>query len=150
VPVSGVTMDDCAALAREFGRRLAEELDVPVYLYEAAARAEHRRTLRQIRAGEYEGLAEKLQRPEWQPDFGRAGSRPAGGATVTGARRFLIAYNVNLLATKEQAHRIALDLREQGRGPEQPGRLQAVKAVGWWVEEYQMAQVSMNLDDFTV
>jgi glutamate formiminotransferase / formiminotetrahydrofolate cyclodeaminase len=150
VPVSGVTMDDCVALSREFGRRAAEELGIPVYLYEAAASQEHRRTLRQIRAGEYEGLAEKIARPEWRPDFGPARFVPAWGATVTGARHFLIAYNVNLLATKEQAHRIALDLREQGRGPQQPGRLRAVKAVGWWVEEYGMAQVSMNLDDYKV
>lgn len=150
VPVCGVTMDDCVACAREFGRRAAEELGVPVYLYEAAATQAHRRTLRQIRAGEYEGLGEKIARPEWQPDFGPAAFVPAWGATVTGARNFLIAYNVNLLATKEQAHRIALDLREHGRGPKHPGRLRAVKAVGWWVEEYQMAQVSMNLDDYNV
>jgi len=150
VPVSGVTLEDCVALSRAFGRRAAEELGIPVYLYEAAASQPHRRTLSQIRAGEYEGLAEKIARPDWQPDFGPARFLPAWGATVTGARHFLIAYNVNLLATKEQAHRIALELREQGRGPQQPGRLRAVKAVGWWVEEYGMAQVSMNLDDFKV
>ena len=150
VPVSGVTLEECVALARDFGRRAAEELAIPVYLYEAAASQPHRRTLSQIRAGEYEGLAEKIGRPDWQPDFGPARFLPGWGATVTGARHFLIAYNVNLLATKEQAHRIALDLREQGRGPQQPGRLRAVKAVGWWVEEYGMAQVSMNLDDFKV
>jgi glutamate formiminotransferase/formiminotetrahydrofolate cyclodeaminase len=146
--VTGVTMGDCIACAREFGRRAAQELGIPVYLYEQAAQHDHRRTLSQIRAGEYEGLAEKITRPEWRPDFGPATFVPAWGATVTGARHFLIAYNVNLLATKEQAHRIALDLREQGRGPQQPGRLRAVKAVGWWVDEYQMAQVSMNLDDY--
>ena len=150
VPVSGVTLEECVALARDFGRRAAEELAIPVYLYEAAASQPHRRTLSQIRAGEYEGLPEKIARPDWQPDFGPARFLPGWGATVTGARHFLIAYNVNLLATKEQAHRIALDLREQGRGPQQPGRLRAVKAVGWWVEEYGMAQVSMNLDDFKV
>ena len=150
VPVSGVTMEECVACAREFGSRAAAELGIPVYLYEAAAREEHRRTLRQIRAGEYEGLAEKIRRPEWRPDFGPPEFVPAWGATVTGARHFLIAYNVNLLGTKEQAHRIALDLREQGRGPEAPGRLRAVKAVGWWVEEYGMAQISMNLDDYLV
>ena len=148
VPVSGVSMDDCVACAREFGRRAAEELGVPVYLYEAAAVHDHRRSLRQIRAGEYEGLAEKIQRPEWKPDFGPAAFVPTWGATAAGARNFLIAYNVNLLATKEQAHRIALDLREHGRSAEEPGRLRAVKAVGWWVEEYGLAQVSMNLEDF--
>jgi glutamate formiminotransferase/formiminotetrahydrofolate cyclodeaminase len=148
VPVSGVSMDECVACAREFGRRLAEELRVPVFLYGAAATAPHREALRDVRAGEYEGLADKLRRPEWQPDFGPAELVPEWGATVTGARDFLIAYNVNVLGTKEQAHRIALDVREQGRGPSEPGRLRKVKAIGWWVEEYGLAQVSMNLDDY--
>jgi glutamate formiminotransferase/formiminotetrahydrofolate cyclodeaminase len=150
VPVAGVTMEDCVECATAFGRRAAEELQVPIYLYEAAARAEHRRTLKQIRAGEYEGLAEKIRRPEWRPDFGPAEFVPAWGATATGARFFLIAYNVNVLGTKEQAHRIALSVREQGRGPKEPGRLKAVKGIGWYVEEYGLAQVSMNLDDYTV
>jgi glutamate formiminotransferase/formiminotetrahydrofolate cyclodeaminase len=150
VPVAGVSMDDCVACAREFGRRLAEALGVPVYLYEAAATRPQRRSLKQIRAGEYEGLAERLQHEEWRPDFGPAAFVPQWGATVTGARDFLIAYNVNLLGTKEQAHRIALDLREQGRGPGEPGRLRAVKAIGWWVAEHGLAQVSMNLDDYSV
>jgi glutamate formiminotransferase/formiminotetrahydrofolate cyclodeaminase len=150
VPVAGVSMEECVALAREFARRLADELGVPVYLYEEAASQPHRKSLRQIRAGEYEGLADKLRQPEWQPDFGPPDFLPEWGATVTGARFFLIAYNVNILGTREQAHRIALDVREQGRGPGQPGVLRAVKAIGWWVEEYGLAQVSMNLDDFTV
>ncbi len=150
VPVAGVTMDDCVECARAFGRRAADELGVPIFLYEAAATQEHRKTLAQIRAGEYEGLADKLRRPEWAPDFGPAEPVPEWGATATGARFFLIAYNVNLLGTKEQAHRIALDLREQGRGPGQPGRLQKVKGIGWWVDEYNLAQISMNLDDYTV
>lgn len=150
VPVSGVTMDDCVACSREFGRRAAAELGVPIYLYEAAATQAHRKALRQIREGEYEGLAEKIQRPEWAPDFGPAEFVPSWGASVTGARFFLIAYNVNVLGTKEQAHRMALNLREQGRGPKEPGRLKAVKAIGWWVDEYGLAQISMNLDDYTV
>ncbi len=150
VPVSGVTMDDCVACSREFGRRAAAELGIPIYLYEAASTQAHRKALRQIREGEYEGLAEKIQRPEWAPDFGPAEFVPSWGASVTGARFFLIAYNVNVLGTKEQAHRIALNLREQGRGPEEPGRLKAVKAIGWWVDEYGLAQISMNLDDYTV
>jgi glutamate formiminotransferase/formiminotetrahydrofolate cyclodeaminase len=150
VPVSGVTMDDCVACAREFGERLARELGVSVFLYEAASTQAHRKSLKQIRAGEYEGLAERLKRPEWKPDFGPAEMVPAWGATATGGRDFLIAYNVNVLGTKEQAHRIALDLRTQGRGPEDPGRLPAVKAIGWWVDEYRTAQVSMNLDDYHV
>ncbi len=150
VPVSGVSIDDCVACGQEFGRRLAAELGVPVFLYEAAAQQAHRKSLKQIRAGEYEGLKGRIGRPEWKPDYGPAEFVPAWGATATGARDFLIAYNVNVLGTKEQAHRIALDLREQGRGPDRPGRLPAVKAIGWWVEEYGLAQVSMNLDDFKV
>lgn len=147
VPVAGVTLDECARLAEEFGRRAAAELGIPVYLYGAAARHPHRSSLAQIREGEYEGLAERIIRPEWAPDFGPAAFVPTWGATAAGARGFLIAYNVNLLGTREQAHRIALDLREQGRGPEHPGKLRAVKGIGWWVEEYGLAQVSMNLED---
>ena len=150
VPVSGVSMDDCVACAREFGRRAAQELGVPIYLYEAASGQAHRKSLKQIRAGEYEGWAEKIGKPEWKPDYGPAEFVPGWGATVTGARFFLIAYNVNILGTKEQAHRIALNVREQGRGPGEPGQLKAVKGIGWWVDEYGMAQVSMNLDDYTV
>ncbi len=148
VPVSGVTMADCVGLANAFGERLAKELGVPVYLYGHAARAEHRRTLQQIRAGEYEALAERITRPEWAPDYGPAAFVPDWGATCAGARDFLIAYNVNVLGTKEQAHRIALDIREAGRGPGQPGLLKAVRAIGWQVEEYGLAQVSINLEDF--
>jgi glutamate formiminotransferase/formiminotetrahydrofolate cyclodeaminase len=150
VPVSGVTMADCVAAARAFGERAARELGVPVFLYEAAATAPHRTALKDIRAGEYEGLAEKLTQAEWAPDYGPRTFVPAWGATATGARDFLIAYNVNVLGTKEQAHRIALNVREQGRGPKEPGRLKKVKGIGWWVEEYGLAQVSMNLDDFKV
>ncbi len=148
VPVAGVTMDDCADLARAFGERLAAELGVPVYLYGQAARSDDRRTLRQIRAGEYEALAERIVTPQWRPDYGPAELVPEWGATCTGARDFLVAYNVNVLGTKEQAHRIALDIREQGRGPDQPGRLKAVRAIGWWVDEYDVAQVSINLEDY--
>jgi glutamate formiminotransferase/formiminotetrahydrofolate cyclodeaminase len=148
VPVSGVTMEDCVRLANAFGERAAAELGIPVYLYGHAARADHRRTLQQIRAGEYEALAERIVRPEWKPDYGPAALVPEWGATCAGARDFLIAYNVNVLGTKEQAHRIALDVREQGRGPGQPGRLKAVRAIGWWVEEYGLAQVSINLEDY--
>ena len=148
VPVSGVTMQDCVECARAFGRRAAEELGIPVFLYEAASQQAHRKSLAQIRAGEYEGLAEKLRRPEWAPDYGPSEFLPEWGATAAGARFFLIAYNVNVLGTKEQAHRIALSVREQGRGPDRPGRLKAVKGIGWWVAEYGLAQVSMNLDDY--
>jgi glutamate formiminotransferase/formiminotetrahydrofolate cyclodeaminase len=148
VPVAGTTMAQCVEVAREFARRLGQELEVPVYLYEAAAQADYRRSLPQIRAGEYEGLAQKLADPRWQPDAGPAVFDARWGATVTGARNFLIAYNVNILGTASQAHRIALNLREAGRGPEQPGRLKAVKGLGWYVDEYGLAQVTVNLTDY--
>lgn len=150
VPVANVTMEECVSCAREFGRRAAEELNIPIFLYEEAAERDYRKSLKQIRAGEYEGLAEKIVRPEWKPDFGPASFVPRWGATATGARFFLVAYNVNILGTKEQAHRIALNIREQGRGDGEPGRLRAVKGIGWYVEEYNMAQVSMNLDNYTI
>jgi glutamate formiminotransferase/formiminotetrahydrofolate cyclodeaminase len=145
-----VTLEECVACAKSFGARAAQELGVPIFLYEAAAGAPHRTALKDIRAGEYEGLAEKLQKPEWAPDYGPARFVPEWGATVAGARDFLIAYNVNVLGTKEQAHRIALNVREQGRGPQEPGRLRKVKAIGWWVEEQGLAQISMNLDDYRI
>ena len=147
VPVSGVTMAECVTIAEEFGRRLADELKVPVYLYEEAARHGQRTKLADIREGEYEGLAKKLADPAWQPDFGPDTLVPSWGATVTGARMFLIAYNVNILGTPNQAHRIALDLRETGRGDGQPGRLPAVQGMGWYVDEYGLAQVTVNLTD---
>ncbi|MGC8491705.1 MAG: glutamate formimidoyltransferase [Syntrophobacteraceae bacterium] len=150
VPVANTTMEECVAIAEAFGRRLAEELNVPVYLYENAARQDYRRTLPDIRRGEYEGLPKKLRDPAWKPDFGPAAFVPSWGATATGARMFLIAYNVNILGTSNQAHRIALNLREAGRGEKQPGRLKAVKGMGWFVGEYNMAQVTVNLTDYTV
>jgi glutamate formiminotransferase/formiminotetrahydrofolate cyclodeaminase len=150
VPVANVTTEECVECAKQFGKRLGEELGVPVYLYEDAQPLEYRKSLKQIRAGEYEGLEEKLKQPEWKPDFGPATFVPHYGATVTGSRFFLIAYNVNILGTKEQANRIAFDLREQGRGSSQPGKLKSVKGIGWWVEEYNLAQVSMNLDNYTI
>ncbi|XP_059955749.1 formimidoyltransferase-cyclodeaminase [Mesoplodon densirostris] len=150
IPVRGVTMDECVLCAQAFGQRLAEELGVPVYLYGEAARTDGRRSLPAIRAGEYEALPEKLKQAEWAPDFGPSSFVPSWGATVTGARKFLIAFNVNLLSTREQAHRIALDLREQGRGKGQPGRLRKVQGIGWYLDEKNLAQVSMNLLDFEV
>jgi glutamate formiminotransferase/formiminotetrahydrofolate cyclodeaminase len=150
VPVANVTMEDCVAASREFARRAAEELEIPLFLYEEAAEKPYRKTLPQIREGEYEGLAERLKQPEWRPDFGPDRFVPEWGATVTGARNFLIAYNVNILGTPNQAHRIALNLREAGRGPEDPGRLKAVKGMGWFVDDYNLAQVTVNLTDFRV
>ena len=147
VPVSEVTVEECVELAKRFGARLAAELEVPVFLYGAAAPAAYRSSMPQIRAGEYEGLADKLGKPEWQPDFGPASFVPSWGATVTGVRKFLIAYNVNMVATKEQAHTIALNLREKGRGEVQPGRLRGVQGIGWWLAEANIAQISLNLTD---
>lgn len=95
----------------------------------------------QIRSGEYEGLESKLKKPEWAPDFGQADFVPSWGATVTGVRKFLIAYNINLVSTKEQAHRIALNLRTQGRNGGPAGRLKAVQGIGWWLAEKNIAQV---------
>ncbi|KAJ7344546.1 hypothetical protein JRQ81_000496 [Phrynocephalus forsythii] len=148
IPVRNVTMEDCVRCANLFGKRLADELHVPVYLYGEAARNESRRSLPAIRAGEYEALPEKLRKAEWTPDFGSANFVPSWGATVTGARKFLIAYNINLLCTKELAHRIALNIREQGRGKDQPGRLKQVQGIGWYLDEQNIAQVSTNLLDF--
>jgi glutamate formiminotransferase/formiminotetrahydrofolate cyclodeaminase len=167
VPVSGITMDECVEVARTLGRRLGDELQVPVYFYEYAATREARRSLAVVRSGEYEGLARKLQDPEWQPDAGPARFDPRYGASVVGAREFLIAYNVNLnTRDKKLAHEIALNIREggrlkrdahgnpvvdaAGRQVKQPGRLQAVRAIGWYIDQYRQAQVSINLINYKV
>jgi glutamate formiminotransferase / formiminotetrahydrofolate cyclodeaminase len=158
IPVSGVSMEECVELSRRFAQRVGEELGVPVFLYEEAQDQQHRKALRQIRAGEYEALRQRITQPEWKPDYGPAEFVPRSGATVTGARFFLIAYNVNILGTKNQAHRLALNVREQGRTVKQPdgtqvqepGRFQAVKGLGWELEQYNLAQVSMNLDNYEV
>ena len=158
IPVSGVTMAECVELSKRFGRRVGEELGVPVYLYEEAQDRPHRKALAQIRKGEYEGLADRIREPDWEPDYGPAEFVPRSGATVTGARFFLIAYNVNILGTRNQAHRLALNVREQGRtveGPDgepvqQPGYFEAVKGIGWELEEFDLAQVSMNLDNYRI
>ena len=152
VPVSGVSMDDCVALARRLGERVGDELGVPVYLYEHAATRPERRSLADIRKGEYEALPDKLKSPSFAPDFGPATFVPSFGAVVIGARKFLVAYNVNLNVTdKRWANRVAFDVRETGRtGEEEPGLLKAVRAVGWTIPEYGCAQVSMNLVDLDV
>ncbi len=167
VPLGTATMDDCVALARMLGERVARELGIPVYLYEYAAANEDRRSLAAIRAGEYEGLADKLRDPRWKPDFGEARMNARSGATVIGARKFLIAYNVNLnTRDRKKAIDIALAIRENGRKKKdehgrvlrdqngdfiyEPGTLKACKAVGWYIEEYRRAQVSINLTDFDV
>jgi len=159
VPVSGVTMDDCVELSKRLGKRVGEELGLPVFLYEYAATRPERRSLADIRQGEYEALEEKLKTPEFAPDFGPAAFVPSFGVMVTGARKFLVAYNVDLNVTdKRWANRVAFDIREKGRmvkGPDgkkmqQPGMLKAVRGVGWFIPEYGCAQVSMNLIDLDV
>lgn len=167
VPVSGVSMEECVALARELGERVAGELGIPVYLYEEAARSPERRNLANIRAGEYEGLEEKLKDPAWRPDFGAPVFNPRSGATVIGAREFLIAYNINLnTRDRRLAQEIALNLRESGRAMRDeagnivrdaagkavnvPGRFKHVKAVGWYVEDYGVAQVSINFTNYKI
>jgi glutamate formiminotransferase/formiminotetrahydrofolate cyclodeaminase len=149
-------MAEVVALAQGLGQRVGAELNIPVYLYEYAATAPHRRNLAHIRQGEFEGLATKIVQPEWQPDYGPTEGLFPAGATVLGARKFLIAYNVNL-NTKEPAiaQRIAEKVRESGyiqrdeQGLKQriPGRCPGVKAIGWYMPAYGKAQVSMNITD---
>lgn len=150
VPVANVTMEECVECAKEFGKRASEELGIPLYLYEEAQPIEYRKKLPHIREGEYEAIPDRITKPEWKPDFGPAKFVPEWGATVTGARFFLIAYNVNILGTKEQAHRIALNIREAGRGDNEPGLLKETKAIGWFVDEYNLSQVSINLTNYKV
>jgi len=167
VPVSGVTMEDCIQLAHELGERVAKELGIPVYLYEEAAQKPERKNLANIRTGEYEGLPEKLKDPEWAPDYGKPVFNPKAGATVIGAREFLIAYNINLnTRDRRLAHDIALNLRERGRAKrdkdgnivrdaegkaiEIPGKFKDVKAVGWYIEDYEIAQISINFINYKI
>ncbi len=150
VPVANVTMEECVQCAHEFARRASEELNIPLFLYEEASTKEYRKNLPDIRKGEYEGLAEKIRLPKWKPDFGPAEFVQEWGATATGARFFLIAYNVNIIGTPNQAHRIALNLREAGRGEGKEGRLEECKAMGWWVDEYNLAQLTANLTNYKV
>ncbi len=167
VPVSGITMDETVELARRLGKRVGDELGIPVYLYDRAATRPERSSLSAIRTGEYEGLESKLADPAWAPDFGPATYLAKSGATVIGARNFLVAYNVNLNTTSvRRANAVAFDIRENGRvkrsddgltgdierGPDgealrEPGSLSSVKGIGWYIEEYGIAQVSLNLTD---
>jgi glutamate formiminotransferase/formiminotetrahydrofolate cyclodeaminase len=170
IPVSGITMEETAAYAQKLGKRVGEELDIPVYLYESAQPNTARNNLSVIRAGEYEGFFDKIKKPEWQPDFGKAVMNAKAGATVIGARDFLIAYNVNLNTKSVRlANSIAFDVREAGRVKREgnpvtgkvvkdaegndvriPGTLKAVKAIGWFIEEYNIAQISMNLTNYKI
>jgi glutamate formiminotransferase/formiminotetrahydrofolate cyclodeaminase len=159
VPVSGITMEETVIYARKLAERIGNELKIPVYCYENAAFEEKRRNLANCRAGEYEGLKEKLSDPGWKPDFGPAVFNVRSGATAVGARDFLVAFNVNLNTTStRRANAIAYDVREKGRiirnekGEETsvPGTLKSVKAIGWYIEEYGIAQISMNLTNISV
>ena len=158
IPVSGITMDEAVVYARKLAMRIGNELAIPVYCYENAAFVYERKNLANCRRGEYEGLAKKLLNARWKPDYGAAVFNKRSGATVVGARNFLVAYNVNLNTTSaELAHAIACDVREKGKTIEDangktttiPGSLQAVKAIGWFIDEFGKAQVSMNLTDIT-
>ena len=158
IPISGVSMEETAVYAQRLAKRVGEELNLPVFLYEEAQPLAERKNLSVIRAGEYEGFFKKIQEPEWKPDFGPAVMDPKRGATVIGARDFLIAYNVNLNTTStRRANAVAFDVREAGRikkengqSVQQPGSLKCVKAIGWFIEEYGIAQISMNLTNIRV
>jgi len=173
VPVSGISMEETAAYAKKLGKRVGEELGIPVYLYENAAQNELRKNLANCRAGEYEGLQRKISSAEWKPDFGPTEFNNrvrTTGATAIGARDFLVAYNINLNTTStRRANAVAFDIREKGRikregnpytgkiilnkngEPETiPGSLKAVKGIGWFIEEYGIAQVSLNLNNISI
>ena len=152
VPVRGITLDECAQMARQLGRRMADELGIPVYLYEAAALRPEFRNLAVCRAGEYEAIAEKLADPARRPDLMPSGvsNHERSGCSVVGARDFLIAVNFNLATTSvETATAIARQVRERGYQG-RPGTLKCVKAIGWYIPEYGFAQVSCNLTNFHV
>ncbi len=157
VPVSGVTMEECVKIAHEIGKWVAEELKVPVYMYEEAATKPERKSLPNIRKGEYEGLPEKFKDPEWHPDYGKPVFNPKSGAYVIGAREFLIAYNVDLnTKDKKLANNIAKRIRENGytiideNGEKKqiPGLLPHVRSIGWYIDEYGIAQISINLINY--
>ncbi len=170
VPVSNITMEETVQYAHKLAKRIGEELHIPIYCYENAALKDERRNLAVCRAGEYEGLKEKLAKPEWKPDFGPAEFNAKAGVTAVGARDFLVAYNVNLNTTStRRANAIAFDVREKGRVKREgdpvtgkvvldekgnkvwtPGSLKCVKAIGWFIDEYGVAQISMNLTNISV
>lgn len=158
IPIANISMEETAAYAQQLAKRVGTELQIPVYLYEAAQPDTKRNNLSVIRAGEYEGFFKKIKLPEWKPDFGPAEFDAKRGATVIGARDFLVAYNVNLNTTStRRANAIAFDVREAGRNVmengvkvNKPGSLKCVKAIGWFIEEYGIAQISINLTNINV
>jgi len=167
IPISEMTMDECADYARKLGKRVGEELGIPVYLYEHAASKEEWKNLATVRSGEYEALPAKAQDPAWKPDFGPHAFNARSGATAIGAREFLIAYNINLnTRDKKKAHELALTIRESGKPARDkdgkllkdsngnkintPGLFQNCKAVGWYIDGYNRAQISINLTNYKV
>ncbi len=167
IPVSGITMEECAEYARKLGKRVGEELGIPVYLYENAASREEWRNLATVRSGEYEALPEKAKDPYWKPDFGPHAFNSRSGATAIGAREFLIAYNINLnTRDKKKAHDLALTIRESGKPKRDatgklvkdadgnkiiiPGLFSHCKAVGWYIDSYNRAQISINLTNYKI
>jgi len=170
IPIAGISMSETAELARKLAKRIGEELNISVYCYENAAFKTERRNLANCRSGEYEGMAKKLLNPEWKPDFGPTSLNVRAGVTAVGARDFLVAYNVNLNTTStRRANAIAFDVRERGRTKREgdpitgkivkdengktvmiPGTLKSVKAIGWFIEEYGVAQISMNLTNISI
>lgn len=166
IPISNITMEETAEYSRKLGKRVGEDLQIPVYLYEDTATKPERKNLAIIRDGEYEGLPKKITDAQWKPDFGPAKFNSKSGATVIGARKLLVAYNVNLNTTSvRRANSVAFDIREAGRVKTEkgknvsdekgqpiriPGSLKSVKAIGWYIEEYCIAQISINLTDIDV
>ncbi len=166
IPIANISMEETAKFAQQLAQRVGEELNLPIYLYEAAQPKKERSNLSVIRVGEYEGFAKKITLPEWKPDFGPAVFDAKRGATVIGARDFLVAYNVNLNTTStRRANAVAFDIREAGRVKKEngktvlddngkpvqiPGSLKCVKAIGWFIEEYGIAQISINLTNINV
>jgi glutamate formiminotransferase/formiminotetrahydrofolate cyclodeaminase len=170
IPIANISMEETATWAQKLGERVGNELQLPIYLYEAAQPKKERNNLSVIRAGEYEGFFKKIKLPEWKPDFGPSEFDAKRGATVIGARDFLVAYNINLNTTStRRANSIAFDVREAGRVKREgdsingkvvndangnpvsiPGSLKSVKAIGWFIEEYGVAQISMNLTNINI
>jgi glutamate formiminotransferase/formiminotetrahydrofolate cyclodeaminase len=170
VPVAGISMEETVEYARKLAKRIGDQLKIPVYCYENAAFEEKRRNLASCRSGEYEGLKEKLRNPEWKPDFGPGEFNKKTGAIAVGARDFLVAYNINLNTTSiRRANAIAFDVRERGRVKRKgnpltgkivkdengnpvmiPGSLKNVKGIGWYIEEFGIAQISLNLTNISV
>jgi glutamate formiminotransferase/formiminotetrahydrofolate cyclodeaminase len=159
VPVYDTTMKECVDISKDLGEKVARELKIPVYLYAESAGGKNRRNLFDIRKGEYEGLKEKIKNPEWKPDFGEAEFNEKSGASIIGARDFLIAFNINLnTKDKNLADKIAGKVRESGiikrdkngKKIRKPGTLKELKAIGWYIDELGCAQVSANLTNFRI